>query len=69
METLSNLIRLSYWPRIHSVVPAGFHELLPPCTGDAAHSWAARGAHCPGRQRWAGRCAHGRARRSHKARL
>ncbi len=30
METLSNLIRLSYWSRIHSVVPAGFHELLPP---------------------------------------
>lgn len=30
METLSNLIRLSYWSRIQSVVPAGFHELLPP---------------------------------------
>ena len=30
METLSNLIRLSYWSRIKSVVPASFHELLPP---------------------------------------
>ena len=30
VETLSNLIRLSYWSRIKSVVPASFHELLPP---------------------------------------
>ena len=30
VETLSNLIRLSYWTRIKSVVPASFHELLPP---------------------------------------
>ena len=30
VETLSNLIRLSYWSRIKSVVPATFHELLPP---------------------------------------
>lgn len=30
IETLSNLIRLSYWSRIKSVVPATFHELLPP---------------------------------------
>lgn len=30
METLSNLIRLSYWSRIKSVVPASFHQLLPP---------------------------------------
>ena len=30
VETLSNLIRLSYWSRIQSVVPASFHALLPP---------------------------------------
>ena len=30
IETLSNLIRLSYWSRIKSVVPATFHDLLPP---------------------------------------
>lgn len=30
IETLSKLIRLSYWSRIKSVVPATFHDLLPP---------------------------------------
>ena len=30
MDTLSNLIRLSYWLRVKSVVPTSFHGLLPP---------------------------------------
>ncbi len=30
MQTLSNLIRLSFYDRIQEKVPATFHELLPP---------------------------------------
>jgi hypothetical protein len=29
-SVLSRLVRLSYWSRVHSVVPATFHALLPP---------------------------------------
>ena len=30
VSVLSRLVRLSYWSRVQSVVPATFHALLPP---------------------------------------